>query len=735
MAAGVEPADVYVDILGPAMHGIGDGWQRGELGIDQEHLATGVALSIVGRMGSRFQRRGRRLGTVLVAMPTGERHMLGASMLSDILAQSGYEVLNLGADTPPASLAQGRGRARRPARGRRHRRRQHPPDSRREAHRRARRIDGRPPVIAGGFAVPDAATARSIGADEWGADPRDLGRLIATLGDRRPRTGRWATYPARMTADPRRPSPTRPPGTRRSTSRPSCGSPTSRSRRASGSTRPPGTTTRAARATSTRCGPASRRGTRSGSGRGSSSTSAPSTRPRRSSGGPPRSRSASPLRRCTAWPTRTARRRRRAPRRRPVCSTCVSTAASQTIEDVAEAAPGGRRWFQLYVQRNRSVSRELVRRAEAAGYEAICLTVDLPVLGYRDEVIRRAFDPGEDAYANLPKREAWRQTADMDDNLDMRGVGLTWDVLDEIRSWSSLPLVLKGILTGEDAALAVEHGVDGVWVSNHGGRQLDRTAASIEVLDEVVRAVDGRAEVYLDGGVRRGPEVLIALALGATAVFTARPFLYALACAGEAGVAKAFEILRDEIERSMALLGTARIRDIGRRHVEPGEPPRDRPRDRRRRRRLRHRRPGNRAAAPRAPAGPADQAAGQGAGPGPAPDRSQQWRAPCGPVLRAGVIQGAPVPCRQDRDGGVRRRSTTSRSSTSASWSSRWARTSCHGCGRSSSGGSPTRWRASRRSAPNACARSSRMSPASARCGRRGPAIIDFVRRERADGR
>ena len=136
MAAGVEPADVYVEILGPAMHGIGDAWQRGELGIDQEHLATSVALSIVGRMGSRFQRRGRRLGTVLVAMPTGERHMLGAAMLADILSLSGYEVLNLGADTPPASLAQGRRRARRPARGHRHRRGQQPPGGGREAHRR-----------------------------------------------------------------------------------------------------------------------------------------------------------------------------------------------------------------------------------------------------------------------------------------------------------------------------------------------------------------------------------------------------------------------------------------------------------------------------------------------------------------------------------------------------------------------------------------------------------------------
>ena len=245
----------------------------------------------------------------------------------------------------------------------------------------------------------------------------------------------------------------------------------------------------------------------------------------------------------------------------------VSTAASHTIEDVADAAPGGRRWFQLYVQRNRSASRELVRRAEGAGYEAICLTVDLPVLGYRDEVFRMAFDPGEHAYANLPRRQDWQPSADMDDNLDMRSVGLTWDHLAEVRSWSSLPLVLKGILTAEDAVLAVEHGADGVWVSNHGGRQLERTAASIEVLEEVVRAVDGRAEVYLDGGVRRGPEVLIALALGATALFTARPFLYALACAGEAGVAKAFAILRDEIERSMALLGTPSVSDIEPGHV------------------------------------------------------------------------------------------------------------------------------------------------------------------------
>ena len=126
----------------------------------------------------------------------------------------------------------------------------------------------------------------------------------------------------------------------------------------------------------------------------------------------------------------------------------------------------------------------------------------------------------------------------------MRGVPLTWDTLDEIRSWAPLPLVLKGILTAEDARLAVEHGADAVWVSNHGGRQLDRSPAAIEVLEEVVDAVDGRAEVYLDGGIRRGPDVADrARPRAHRAVFTARPFLYALACAGEAGVDKALAIL------------------------------------------------------------------------------------------------------------------------------------------------------------------------------------------------
>jgi 4-hydroxymandelate oxidase len=247
--------------------------------------------------------------------------------------------------------------------------------------------------------------------------------------------------------------------------------------------------------------------------------------------------------------------------------TTVSTVASRSIEEVAAAAPDARRWFQLYVQGDWTLTRSLVERAAAAGYEALVLTVDAPVLGYRDDILRLGFDPGEDAYANLPRRRAWGHGSELDEILDMRGVPLTWSTLEEIRSWAPLPLVLKGILTAEDARLAVDHGVDAVWVSNHGGRQLDRSPAAIDVLEEIVDAVEGRAEVYLDGGIRRGPDVLVALALGATAVFAARPFLYGLACAGEAGVARALEIYRSELDRALAIAGVTSPGALGREHV------------------------------------------------------------------------------------------------------------------------------------------------------------------------
>jgi isopentenyl diphosphate isomerase/L-lactate dehydrogenase-like FMN-dependent dehydrogenase len=246
----------------------------------------------------------------------------------------------------------------------------------------------------------------------------------------------------------------------------------------------------------------------------------------------------------------------------------VSTVASRSIEEVAAASADGLRWFQLYEQRDRAQSRDFVQRAEAAGYRAIVLTVDLPVLGYRDDIMRIGFEPGSRAYGNLAGRAA--VGGGLDDLLDMRSIALTWDTLTEIRSWSSLPLVLKGILTAEDARLAVEHGAAAVWVSNHGGRQLDRSPAAIDVLDEIVEAVDGRAEVYLDGGVRRGTDVVTALAMGARAVFTARPLLYALACAGKPGVDKALSILREETERALSLVGASRPSDLRRVHVTAG---------------------------------------------------------------------------------------------------------------------------------------------------------------------
>jgi 4-hydroxymandelate oxidase len=243
---------------------------------------------------------------------------------------------------------------------------------------------------------------------------------------------------------------------------------------------------------------------------------------------------------------------------------CLSTISNRSLEDVAAAAPDALRWFQLYVLQDRGLAESLVRRAAAAAYRAIVVTVDLPVLGYRERDLHHRFDP-DLSYGNLMAADV--TSGDLDEVLDMRHVGLTWQDLAWIRSLSDLPLVVKGILTGEDARLAVEHGADAIVVSNHGGRQLDRAPATIDVLEEVVAAVDGRAEVYLDGGVRRGTDVLMALALGARAVFIGRPILFALAAGGEAGIARAFALLREELERGMALLGTASVADITRAHV------------------------------------------------------------------------------------------------------------------------------------------------------------------------
>jgi 4-hydroxymandelate oxidase len=238
----------------------------------------------------------------------------------------------------------------------------------------------------------------------------------------------------------------------------------------------------------------------------------------------------------------------------------VSTLATTSLEDVAAVAPDAPRWFQLYVFADRGYAGELVDRAVAAGYRALVLTVDAPVLGHRPRDARNAFRlPDHLAMANLP--------ADLPDQYaDAEGSGLAAMFTDHDRSltvddlaWckerSGLPLVVKGVHRADDAAACVEAGADAVVVSNHGGRQLDRAVPPAEVLGEVVAAVDGRAEVYVDGGVRRGVDVLTALALGARAVLVGRPVLWGLAVDGEQGVTAVLDGLRDELERAMTLAG------------------------------------------------------------------------------------------------------------------------------------------------------------------------------------
>jgi 4-hydroxymandelate oxidase len=255
----------------------------------------------------------------------------------------------------------------------------------------------------------------------------------------------------------------------------------------------------------------------------------------------------------------------------------LSTMSTRSMEEVAAGAPDGVRWFQLYTQADPGRSRALVERAEEAGYRAIIVTVDLPVLGYRERDRRSGFDlPGP--HGNLAEYEGGPTHAGgvHADSVHPDGfaefeeailTGLSWDDLATIRSWSSLPLVIKGVMTAEDARLGAEHGVDGIVVSNHGGRQLDRVGAPIDVLEDIVAAVDGRTELWIDGGVRRGLDLAIARALGAQGVLVGKPIYWALAAGGQAGVERALAILREEFQIALALLGTPTPDDIGPAHL------------------------------------------------------------------------------------------------------------------------------------------------------------------------
>lgn len=252
----------------------------------------------------------------------------------------------------------------------------------------------------------------------------------------------------------------------------------------------------------------------------------------------------------------------------------ASTESTRSLEEIARAATGPL-WFQLYFSnRTRQRAEWLVHRAEQAGYRALVLTVDSPRWGHKERHIRsdHTFDwPPEGNFVNEPV--AVMQSEGQVDSAGADGAAITWADVDWLRGITRLPLVLKGILTAEDARVAVEHGVSGIVVSNHGGRQLDGVMPTIEALPKVVEAVNGRSEVYLDGGVRRGTDVLKALALEARAVFVGRPVLWGLAVDGAAGAEHVLKLLREELERAMALAGCPSVESIDGALVRRGHNP------------------------------------------------------------------------------------------------------------------------------------------------------------------
>lgn len=273
----------------------------------------------------------------------------------------------------------------------------------------------------------------------------------------------------------------------------------------------------------------------------------------------------------------------------------LSTLGTRSIEEVAEAG-SDRLWFQVYTWKNRELVAELVRRAANSGYEALCLTVDTAVLGRRERDVRRGFTlppkiglstlldgilhPGWSwgfltsepiVFANVAGNQSVGDGTDAISLAEYVGSqfdpGLSWEDVDWLRRHWDGPIVVKGIQSVEDAIIAADRGVDAIAISNHGGRQLDSTPATLDLLPAIADAVGGKTEIICDGGVRRGGDIVKAIALGANAVMAGRPYLYGLAAAGEAGVDQVLTNLGSEMKRTMALIGCARVKDLGREYI------------------------------------------------------------------------------------------------------------------------------------------------------------------------
>jgi isopentenyl diphosphate isomerase/L-lactate dehydrogenase-like FMN-dependent dehydrogenase len=247
---------------------------------------------------------------------------------------------------------------------------------------------------------------------------------------------------------------------------------------------------------------------------------------------------------------------------------CLSTLSTTRPAEVAAAGPEGRHFFQLYAFKDAGVTRALMDEAIAAGFEAILVTADAPPGGNRERDRRNRFTlPKELGAPSLTAATGGERALSIEETFALMNHALTWADVADLASECSIPVFVKGLVTAEDAELALDHGAAGVVVSNHGGRQLDRCIATAEALPEIVGTVDGRATVLVDGGIRRGIDVATALALGADAVLVGRPELWGLAAGGKEGVARVLGMLREELDLTLGLCGCTSPAELTRAHL------------------------------------------------------------------------------------------------------------------------------------------------------------------------
>lgn len=240
----------------------------------------------------------------------------------------------------------------------------------------------------------------------------------------------------------------------------------------------------------------------------------------------------------------------------------ASTVTYHTFEAIANHFSNYKPWFQLYPTTDRDITKRLIQNAEAAGSEVLVITTDVPVVGNRENHAKIILSK------TVGKNQQMGNLPDLGLDQSFHDPGMTWDIIPWIRSFSQMKIILKGIMTADDAYLAMDYQVDGIYISNHGGRQLESNLSTIECLEEIATAVAGQLPLFIDGGFRRGTDVFKALALGATAVGIGRPYIYGLASHGQAGVEKVLDIFQSELTRNMQLAGVVSLQELDQRFVK-----------------------------------------------------------------------------------------------------------------------------------------------------------------------